>query len=482
MIRGSLLRRLLTVVVIAAIPAFAAHISFQIWSDMRAARVHTATDTQDVAAVMMPLLKSALIVGDLATVQEALDAIAEHGHFRTLKAVGEDASHVLAEGRRSASGESAGLPEYLALWFDLRFPEQNFPIQVGGVRYGALVAEPSTVFLAADIWQRFWTSAAIWLVTLAIFLVLVRIALRQGLRPLSDLADTAHRLGAGDLSCRAPISDVRELAETAVAFNRMAEGLGAAQREAEAFQALLERRVQERTSDLERANAELEQFAYVASHDLRQPLRMVSSYLGLIERKLGQNLDPDIRDFMDFAIGGAKKMDALIRDLLEYSRTGRSATDREAVDLGDAVAEALADLKPAIENRQAEIRVQPGLPVVVACRSDIVRLFQNLLGNALKYQDGARKAVIIVACRPVGDDWELSVQDNGIGIPPDQIDRVFRIFQRLHSDKDYEGTGIGLAICQKIVACHGGRIWAESEPGQGSTFRFTLPKRRDGAA
>jgi signal transduction histidine kinase len=473
--RSSLQRRMLQVIVIAAIPAFVAHISFQIFSDVRTAREHTTADVQDVAAAMMPVLKSALIAGDLATAKETLDDIAGRGNFRTLSLVEPKQGHVLVKGKLGSETLNKPAPDWFVAWLDYRFPEQRFSVIAGGESYGILVAEPSSGFLVADLWQRVWTSIGIWLATLVIFLALVRASMRQSMAQLDRLAQAAHRFGAGDLTCRAEEGDIQELAEAAMAFNKMADSLAEARHETEEFQASLERRVQERTSELERANAELEQFAYVASHDLRQPLRMVTSYLGLIERKMGTELTQEVREFMDFAIDGAKKMDALIHDLLEYSRTGRASVSLEAVGLDEALQEALAYQKGTIEASKASVQLQPGLPVVTACRTDIVRLFQNLLGNALKYHQAGRSPEINVTCRRDGDFWEVSVQDNGIGIPDNQAQRIFGIFQRLHADQDYEGTGIGLAICQKIVTYHGGRIWVESEPGKGSIFRFTLP-------
>lgn len=474
MTRESILRRLLLVVIIAAIPAFVAHIAFQVASDVRMAKEHTAMDAWDISAAVMPLLKTSLIVGDLATAQETLDTIGGHGHFRALKIVDRKSNAVLVDGHRDAGG-AGGLAGSIGDRLDFRFSEQKFPIEVGGVTYGVLVVEPSTRYLIDDIWQRIGTTLVIWLMTLAIFLVLIRVALHRALQQLCDLADAAHEFGGGNFNCRAPVGDILEIAETAMAFNHMADSLSAAWRKSDDLQATLEERVATRTRDLSRANAELEQFAYVASHDLRQPLRMVDSYLKLIERRMGRDLTPDIRDFMGFAIDGAKRMDILINDLLEYSRTGRTAAARTALPLGDAVSDALAILKPAAVECGADIQVAAGMPVVNACRNDVVRLFQNLVGNALKYRHPERLPQILISYVVHDDACEVRIQDNGIGIPKDQTEHIFRIFQRLHTDSEYEGTGIGLSICQKIVDYHGGRIWAESEPGQGSTFHFTLP-------
>jgi PAS domain S-box-containing protein len=228
--------------------------------------------------------------------------------------------------------------------------------------------------------------------------------------------------------------------------------------------------------DLARSNAELEQFAYVASHDLRQPLRMVTSYLGLIEKRLGDAIDEDMKQFLWFAIDGAKRMDRLIQDLLEYSRAGRDQGALEPLALADILREALIILDAVIVESGAQIRLPDSLPQVMGNRSELTRLFQNLLGNAVKYRSPDRPPVIELTCRPDGDDWLIGVKDNGIGIAPKDQERAFAIFQRLVSAKQYEGTGIGLAVCRKVVEHHGGRIWLESELDQGCTFLLTLPR------
>jgi len=231
-------------------------------------------------------------------------------------------------------------------------------------------------------------------------------------------------------------------------------------------------------AELARSNAELEQFAYVASHDLRQPLRMISSYLGLIERKIGPDVDEDMKRFLGFALDGARRMDHMIRALLDYSRAGRTAGPLVPVALPEVVAEALLNLEVAVCEAGAAITVAPDLPTVPGDRSELVRLFQNLLGNALTYRAPERPPVIAVGWRPVGAGCEVSVRDNGIGIAPEHHERAFGVFQRMVTREAYEGTGIGLAICRKIVDRHGGRIWIDSQLGQGATFRFTLGETR----
>lgn len=228
--------------------------------------------------------------------------------------------------------------------------------------------------------------------------------------------------------------------------------------------------------ELERSNFELEHFAFVASHDLRQPLRMVTSYLSLIERRMKGSLDGEIREFFHFAVDGARRMDQMIIDLLEYSRIGRTDPHKELVELDSAVAQALDHLGAAIDEAEAEIIHSPGFPVVLGNRSEMVRLFQNLIANAVKFRAPDRHPRIDIGFKDGGEEWIIAIADNGIGIAAADFDRLFAVFQRLVPREEYDGTGIGLAACRKICEHHGGRIWVESTPDQGTTFFVALPK------
>ncbi|CCG09404.1 PAS domain S-box protein [Pararhodospirillum photometricum] len=226
--------------------------------------------------------------------------------------------------------------------------------------------------------------------------------------------------------------------------------------------------------ELRRSNQELEQFAYVASHDLQEPLRTVSSYLGLLRRRYGGRLDEDAQQFIRYAIEGAHRMQALIQDLLQFSRLDTRGVPFERVDVAACVNHAVENLRGSLEETQARLRIGD-LPWVQADAVQMTSLFQNLIGNALKYRAPSRTPEVEVGVERRGEVWEFFVRDNGIGIDPRFAEKVFMIFQRLHSREAIDGTGIGLALAKKIVERHGGRIWLEGAEDQGTTFRFTLP-------
>jgi PAS domain S-box-containing protein len=232
-------------------------------------------------------------------------------------------------------------------------------------------------------------------------------------------------------------------------------------------------------ADLARSNAELEQFAYVASHDLQEPLRMVASYTQLLARRYQGKLGTDADEFIGFAVDGARRMQDLINDLLTYSRVGTRALELQAIDTGQLVDQVVTDLSAAVAETQASV-TRDSLPPVRGDATQVRQLFQNLIANAIKFHRPHEAPHVHVAATPEHGAVTFRVSDNGIGIEPQYLDRIFVLFQRLHNRADYPGTGIGLALCKKIVERHGGTICVEPTPARGTTFRFTLPVVRDG--
>ena len=229
-----------------------------------------------------------------------------------------------------------------------------------------------------------------------------------------------------------------------------------------------------RTEELARSNAELEQLAYVASHDLQEPLRMIASYLQLVEQRYNHKIDADATEFIGFAVDGAKRMQKLIDDLLAYSRLGSRAKPFQSMSCATIVKDAIQSVRAAVEANSAQITCGK-LPAVMGDQAQLTHLFQNLIANAIKFRRNQPPHIHIDA-DDAGESWCFSVRDNGIGIAPEYFERIFVMFQRLHSRSTYPGTGIGLALCKRIVEHHQGRIWVESVPGEGSVFKFTLPK------
>jgi light-regulated signal transduction histidine kinase (bacteriophytochrome) len=237
-----------------------------------------------------------------------------------------------------------------------------------------------------------------------------------------------------------------------------------------------EKELAQRTQELERSNDELERFAYVASHDLQEPLRAVASHVQILEQDYKGRLDADADESIRHAVEGAAHMRLLINDLLAFSRIGRKNDPLQPTSASQALAAALRHLQVAIAESGAEVTFDE-LPEVTADPTQLIQLFQNLVGNALKFRGGAKPRVH-VGVEAKEEGFVFSVRDNGIGIEPNDAERIFAPFERLHGRHEYPGTGVGLAICKKIAERQGGRIWVESEPGKGSTFRFTMPLAR----
>jgi signal transduction histidine kinase len=309
---------------------------------------------------------------------------------------------------------------------------------------------------------------------LLVFLTSGFLVVKKILRPLAKLHDAVQVAAEGNLSAAVPVHSNDEIGEICRAFNTMTKNLREGRESLQKAHSELEVRVEERTAELKRSNAELEQFAYVASHDLQEPLRMVASYLQLLERRYKSFLDDEADKFIAYAVDGAKRMQQLISDLLAYSRVTTRGKAFQRTDVEEVLSTAIGNLRMAIEESDAQVIHDP-LPTVTADAGQLVQVFQNLVGNAIKYRKDDPPRVHISA-RQQNGQWVVSVQDNGIGIEPKYFDRIFAIFQRLHGKGQYSGTGIGLALCKRIVERHRGEIWVESEPGKGSTFFVALPE------
>jgi light-regulated signal transduction histidine kinase (bacteriophytochrome) len=316
-----------------------------------------------------------------------------------------------------------------------------------------------------------WTGAGIGIALLAVLSVLALGLDRSVIRPLSRLAADARQVADGDFTHNVAPGGPAEMRTVGMDVNRMRERIVTELSAVRIANASLEAR----TQDLQRSNAELEQFAYVASHDLQEPLRKVASFCQLLQRRYAGRLDEKADQYIEHAVDGAKRMQALINDLLAFSRVGRTAQEREPVSCAVLLGQAWANLGPAIRAAHATIEVGD-LPVVLGEASLLTSVFQNLLGNALKFAADHPPRISVLARRD-GENWLFSVTDNGIGIPAEYADRIFVIFQRLHDRSMYPGTGIGLAMCRKIIEYHGGRIWLDTTVTSGARFCFTLPMR-----
>jgi len=314
---------------------------------------------------------------------------------------------------------------------------------------------------------------AVFAVTMVVLAVLLRRAL---VRPLGSLAASCRRIAQGNFSEKIVPQGPKDIRGIAIDVEdmrqRIVEELEASRAATEALDVQAE--------ELRRSNAELEQFAYVASHDLQEPLRKVASFCQLLEKRYGDKLDERGIEYIGFAVDGAKRMQVLINDLLTFSRVGRLNAAEVDVDLDSSLDVALSNLATSVEESGAVIERPPdGLPTIKGDPTLFTMLWQNLIGNAVKFRrEGVEPRIVIEYRDSVDEDnpqWSFSVSDNGIGIAPEFIDKVFIIFQRLHGRDVYSGTGIGLALCKKIVEHHGGAIWIDTDYTDGTRFRFTLP-------
>jgi signal transduction histidine kinase len=362
---------------------------------------------------------------------------------------------------------------------------QDFDRVRGGLdsleqQIGAARQDARTDLTRALRWQN-----SILVGVLIVFLIaamLLTMLIRSGVgRPMSRLAAATREVSSGDFDQPITVDGPADLRALGSDIETMRQRLVAALATSVAAKETLQEQAVElerSNADLARSNGELEQFAYVASHDLQEPLRKVASFCQLIERRYGELLDERGRQYVAFAVDGAERMQVLINDLLTFSRVGRVYDSENEVDLNAVCDNAEQNLTHRIEASSAIIE-RDKLPTVLGDPMLLNMLWQNLLGNALKFSDPQRPARVQVTCAREGELWEFAIKDNGIGIDPQFADKIFVIFQRLHSRGDiYGGTGIGLAMCRKIVEHHGGTIWLDPQhSGPGSTFRFTLPAR-----
>lgn len=349
---------------------------------------------------------------------------------------------------------------------------------------GILRAERRAAVEDLRTWLNVVTAALVVLVASAVlFGVLLWVFLRRWVTdPLAALAADARTVADGDVAHAVTDSGPGEVGDVARDVEQMRAQLAWLLAEAAQARVDLETShavLEEQAEDLRRSNRDLEQFAYVASHDLQEPLRKVASFTQLLASRYAGQLDERADQYIGFAVDGAKRMQRLINDLLGFSRVGRIGGEVGDVDLGEALGQVLEDLAPLVEETAAVVTAE-NLPVVQGEGPLLVQLLANLVGNALKFRQHDQTPQVRIDSRRVGDFWEFACRDNGIGIDPRYADRVFVIFQRLHPQDVYGGTGIGLALCKKIVEYHGGDIWIDTDVTQGSAIRWTLPATAEG--
>jgi len=330
--------------------------------------------------------------------------------------------------------------------------------------------------------QRNWVFSLMVVAFVLLALITILLTRRLVIRPLDMLRSSSRRVASGDFEHAISENGPADLQAVARDVDIMRQQIVAELRSSRDQ----ERQLAEQAADLDaqavdlrRSNAELEQFAYVASHDLQEPLRKVASFCQLLEKRYGDSLDERGRQYIDFAVDGAKRMQVLITDLLTFSRVGRVSEVQQRASIATALDQALANLTNAIGESQARVERPEQLPEVAGDPTLLVMLWQNLVGNGIKFRVPDQAPIVSIACEPTEDsghrEWLLSVSDNGIGIPAEFAEKVFVIFQRLHNRETYGGTGIGLALCKKIVEYHGGRIWIDTNHTEGTRICFTLP-------
>jgi signal transduction histidine kinase len=325
----------------------------------------------------------------------------------------------------------------------------------------------------------------VWIILAIVFALsaVIAFSIAQSISvPIKNLTKGAEIIGSGNLDYRVGTNMKDEIGQLSRSFDKMTHDVKAitASRD-ELNREMAERKRAEESlrhtaEDLERSNKDLEQFAYVASHDLQEPLRAVAGFVGLLKKQYRSVLNDEAAEYIDLSVEGAERMQTLIHDLLTFSRVGTKGGAFVRMNMKDAFDGAMKNLQVAISESDALVTLGNEMPAVTADPTQMTQLLQNLIANAIKFH-GQRRPEIVVGAERKNDYWVMSVRDNGIGIEPQYYDRIFLIFQRLHTRSQFKGTGIGLAVCKKIVERHGGTIWVESKPGEGSTFYFTIPDR-----
>jgi signal transduction histidine kinase len=429
-----------------------------------------AANLSSIAAVVGSNTAAAVVFQDVEAARESLRALRARHSIVSAFAYKKDGTPFAGYVRDRATAAPSTVP---AGFSGERFTSDSVevfePIRLGAEVVGAIAIKSDL----HEIQERLWRAGQIMLMVLAVSLFVAygvsSLLQRSVSGPILALAELAESVSARqDYAARAQPRSGDEIGVLVQGFNHMLGQIQKRDGELQKTHGELEQRI----AELQRSNGELEQFAYVASHDLQEPLRMITGYTQLLAKRYKGRLDPDADSYIGFAVDGAKRMQALIEALLNYSRVGTRGKPRARTDCESVLKNTLAGLQLAIRQSGAVVTHDP-LPNVMADESQISQLLQNLIGNAIKFRN-AESPRVHISCKRKSDAWLFSVKDNGIGIDPQYWERIFVIFQRLHTREEYAGTGIGLAICKKIVERHGGTIWVNSEANKGATFYFTL--------
>ncbi len=479
---------------------------FYIMTDLSTLRATMARDSTLLAEVLARNSTASLAFEDPGAGATLLRALAVRPQVISAQILDADGAPFAAYVREGADVEATEPHAWLTAGhhFDAESLDVHVPVLLDGRRLGWMTIRSDLRLI--DARKRSYVAAGGLIAVGAIVVAIVLTALlrRWISRPIEDLADLARRVSEEKrFDLRAPRTSADEVGDLVDAFNDMLSQIeqrdvelviakGQAEEAAVRLSALLdvshetndqleveiveheraERELRVKSRELERSNIELDQFAYVASHDLQEPLRMVTMFTQLLKRRYGPALDASANEYIDYAVDGAGRMRHLIQDLLDYSRAGRSARAFEPVALDRILEQVTGALRVAITESGGRVDVGP-MPTLDGNPTRLFQLFQNLVSNAIKFRRAEAPEVRIDAERE-GDRWHFRVRDNGIGIDPAFRERIFMVFQRLHTRDEYEGTGIGLALCKRIVEVHGGEIRVEDHTGPGATFHFTL--------